>query len=134
MKAKISIITLGVSDMARAVRFYRDGLGLSAPANAEDAAHVLFDMDGTRLALFALADLAHDSGYEIAGTGFRGVTLARNEPSPEAVDATYAEALAAGAGSAKPPTAAFWGGYSGCFTDPDGHVWEVAYNPFVDLT
>jgi len=134
VKAKISIITLGVADMARSLRFYRDGLGFPAPADADGTTHVLFDMDGTRLALFPWDELAKDAGVDGASAGFRGVTLARNEPSPEAVDATFAEALAAGATAVKPPAPVFWGGYSGYFADPDGHLWEVAHNPFDDLT
>ncbi|HYJ34545.1 MAG TPA: VOC family protein, partial [Rhizomicrobium sp.] len=68
------------------------------------------------------------------GQGFGGITLAHNEPSPEQVDAAYAQAVAAGAKAIKPPSKAFWGGYSGYFADPDGHMWEIAFNPFMDLT
>ena len=76
---------------------------------------------------------AEDAGVSPEGSGFRGVALAHNEPSPEAVDATFAEVIAAGATAVKPPHKTFWGGYSGYFADPDGHLWEVCWNPFTDL-
>ena len=135
MKPKISLITLGVHDMGRAVRFYRDGLGFPMHNFKDEDDFAMFRLEGTWLALFPLDALAEDAQAGAApGAGFRGVTLARNEPSPEAVDAAFAEAVGAGATSLKKPEKAFWGGYSGDFADPDGNVWEVAYNPFTDLT
>lgn len=134
MKPRISLITLGVSDIARSVRFYRDGLGLPAHGYTDGDEMVMFALDGAWLGLFPCALLAADAGVAQDGAGFRGVTIAHNEPSREAVDATFQEALAAGASAIKLPEDTAWGGYSGYFADPDGHLWEVAHNPFVDLT
>lgn len=134
MKAKISLITLGVGDMDRAVRFYRDGLGFPMHNFKDGDDFAMFRLEGTWLALFPLEALAQDARAGAPGAGFRGVSLARNEPSPEAVDAAFAEAIRAGATSLKSPEKTFWGGYAGDFADPDGHVWEVAFNPFTDLT
>ena len=94
-------------------------------------------MEGTWLELFPKSELAKDAGVvdtAVANTDFRGVTLAHNEPTKEGVDRVMAEALAAGAQIIKHPEEVFWGGYSGYFADPDGHLWEVAYNPYTDLT
>lgn len=132
MKPKIAIVTLGVADVARSAAFYKAlGFPLDGP---EEGDHRLFALEGTRLALFPRAELATDAGVADAGGGFSGVTLAHNVASEAAVDATFAEAVAAGARAVKPPAKVFWGGYSGYFADPDGHLWEVAYNPFTDLT
>ena len=134
MKAKISLITLGVADIARSLVFYRDGLGLPTHNHKPGDDMVFFALEGTYLGLFPREELAKDAGVPAEGAGFRGVAIARNEPSKAAVDATFAEALAAGATPIKRPEDVFWGGYSGYFADPDGHLWEVAYNPFTDLT
>ena len=134
MKAKISLVTLGVSDLGRSVAFYRDGLGLPTHDYQPGQGVAFFDLEGTWLALFPREELAVDAGVPAAGDGFRGITLAHNEPSRDAVDAVFAEALAAGATAIKLPTETTWGGYSGYFADPDGHLWEVAWNPFTDLT
>lgn len=132
MKPKISIVALGVSDIARSLVFYRDGLGF--PVEGEGADHVLFRTEGTRLFLYPRDKLAEDAGVPAEGSGFSGMTIAHNEPSEAAVDAVFAEALAAGARCVKKPEKVFWGGYSGYFADPDGHLWEVAFNPHTDLT
>ena len=132
MKAKVSLITLGVADLGRALRFYRDGLGW--PTHREDADMVMFPLEGTWLALYPRAALATDAGLPPDGSGFAGVTLAHNLGSRMEVDAAFAQALAAGARPVKTPRDVFWGGYSGYFADPDGHLWEVAFNPFTDLT
>jgi catechol 2,3-dioxygenase-like lactoylglutathione lyase family enzyme len=134
MKAKLSLITLGVTDIARSLAFYRDGLGLPTHNYKDGDDMVFFAMEGTFLGLFPREELAKDAGVPAEGAGFRGVCIARNEPNKEAVDATFAEALAAGAKAVKKPQDVFWGGYSGYFSDPDGHLWEVAWNPFTDLT
>jgi catechol 2,3-dioxygenase-like lactoylglutathione lyase family enzyme len=152
MKPKIGIITLGVSDLKRSLTFYRDGLGFPTHEYKEDAGIVFFKLEGTWLALYPLADLAKDLGKdaEKAGLlddslplvkgaggipgGFSGVTLAHNEKTKEEVDATVQLAIKAGATLVKQPEDVFWGGYSGYFADPDGYLWEVAYNPFMDLT
>jgi len=135
MKPKIGLITLGVRDLERAVAFYRDGLKLPAP-NYKSGDEVAFlPLEGTWLALWGRADLAKDAGVSLQeGTGVAAVSLAHNEPSKEAVDAVFAEAIAAGAKAIKAPEDAAWGGYQSYFADPDGHLWEVAWNPDFDLT
>ena len=131
MKPRISMITLGVSDLERARIFYRDGLGLPEFPSSGDIA--FFDLTGTWLGLYgrkALAqDAAVDDDADKGDTGFPGVTLAHNLASRGEVDALYAEALAAGATATKRPAPTSWGGYSGYFQDPEGHFWEVAHNP-----
>ena len=133
MKPKIGLITLGVRDLARSLSFYRDGLGWPTHGYKPDAGVVFFSLQGTWLALYPRDKLAEDAAVP-DGQGFGGITLAHNEPSPEQVDAAYAQAIAAGARAVKQPQKVFWGGYSGYFADPDGHMWEIAFNPFMDLT
>jgi catechol 2,3-dioxygenase-like lactoylglutathione lyase family enzyme len=134
MKPKISIITLGVADVGRSVRFYRDGLGFPTHNFTDGDDFAMFRLEGTWLALYPREALAEDAQVSSAGSGFPGFSLSHNEPSPEAVDAAFAEAIAVGAAAVKRPERVFWGGYSGYFADPDGHLWEVAFNPFTDLT
>ena len=129
MKPHITIITLGVADLQRAINFYEKGLGL--PRKNESDSIAFFDMSGTMLALYPRDELAEDITISPEGTGFQGFTLAHNVASPEEVDLTLAEAVAAGAELVKPGQEAFWGGYSGYFKDPDGFYWEVAHNPFL---
>lgn len=132
MKSKIGVITLGVADITRAKAFY-EALGfLVMGGDGED--FVLFESEGTKLALFPYDKLAEDAGLPPGKGAFSGVTLAHNVASKQAVDAVVAEAVRAGATISKPPHDTFWGGYSGYFLDPDGHAWEVAWNPFTDLT
>ena len=126
MEARISLITLGVSDLARARRFY-EALAWTTGAAPEDDV-VFFRAGGAVLALWDRGRLAEDSGVEDAG-GWGGVTLAYNVRSPAEVDAVIAEAEAAGATIPRRGAETFWGGYSGVFLDPDGHPWEVAHNP-----
>lgn len=134
MKAKISMITLGVEDLQRATRFYRDGLGLPQH-QFEGEGVTFFALTGTWLALYPEQALAEDIGISVDSLkGSNSVTLAHNVASPEDVDKVLAQAVAAGATLLKPGQDVFWGGYSGYFSDPDGHFWEVAYNPFEDLT
>jgi uncharacterized protein len=126
MQQRVSLITLGVSDLARARAFY-EALGwTSGAAPADDV--VFFQAGGMIVALWDRAMLAEDSVVEDSG-GWGGVTLAYNTRSPEEVDAVLAEAEAAGATIGRPGGETFWGGYSGVFIDPDGHPWEVAHNP-----
>lgn len=134
MKPKISLITLGVHDLQRAIRFYREGLGL--PEHETDSDEVaFFKMEGAWLSLFPRDALVKDIGItDDAPNGFSGITLAHNVASPAAVDQILEQAVAAGAELIKPAEEVFWGGYSGYFRDPEGHYWEVAYNPFMDLT
>lgn len=132
MKAKIGLITLGVADLPASIRFYRDGLGWPLEGDGKDVA--FFKLEGTWLSLFPREKLAEDIGVESAGSGFGGFTLAHNVASEAAVDEVLAFAEKAGAKIVKPGQKVFWGGYSGYFSDPDGFYWEVAYNPFMDLT
>jgi predicted lactoylglutathione lyase len=126
MEQRVSLITLGVEDLARARAFY-ERLGWTTGAGPDDDV-VFFQAGGSIVALWDRARLAVDSGVQDAG-GWGGVTLAYNAVSPEAVDAVLAEAGAAGATIARPGAETFWGGYSGVFVDLDGHPWEVAHNP-----
>ena len=128
MEPRVSIITLGVSDLARSVRFYRDGLGLPLREGSGDVI-AFFETKGTWLALFPREALAADASVDSSGAGFPGFTLAHNVRSREAVDELLREAEAAGAAIAKPAKDTDWGGYSGYFSDPDGFLWEVAWNP-----
>jgi catechol 2,3-dioxygenase-like lactoylglutathione lyase family enzyme len=125
---RISIITLGVSDLARSVRFYRDGLGLPLGDQGSDAI-AFFETAGTWLALFPHAALAADATVPSDGAGFPGFTLAHNVRTREQVDALMNEAEAAGARIVKPAQDTSWGGYSGYFAGPDGFLWEIAWNP-----
>lgn len=134
MKPKISIITLGVRDINKSLGFYRNGLGFSAHNYTEGDDHVLFSMEGTWLSLFPKEKLARDAGVPNDGHGFAGITLAHNVSSREAVDQVFQLAINAGAQPVKSPQNTFWGGYSGYFADPDGYLWEVACNPFTDLS
>ena len=130
MKTRIHIVTLGVSDMARARRFY-EALGFKvSTASAGD--FVIFALEGAALALYPRHLLTEDSRSRDQG-GFGGVTLAQNTTSEAEVDAALKVALAAGATLLKPAQKAEWGGYSGYFADPDGHPWEVAFNPFFEF-
>lgn len=125
---RLSIVTLGVSHVGRARAFY-EALGWE-PSPASQEAIVFFQLSGVVLALFDRNALADDANVAPAGDGFRGVTLAHNVESEEAVDAALAHAISSGARLVKSASKVFWGGYSGYFSDPDGHLWEVAYNPF----
>ena len=129
MEQRLSLITLGVSDVSRAQKFY-EALGWSLDGGVDDETdHVaFFQMPAMIVALWDRTKLAEDSGVEDAG-GWGGVTLAYNVRSPAEVDEVLAEARAAGAGIARSGAPTFWGGYSGVFVDPDGHPWEVAHNP-----
>ncbi len=128
MNPRMSMITLGVSDLERSIRFYRDGLGL--PQLESPPSVAFFPLNGTWLGLYGREALAEDVGISADGQGFRGVTIAHNLNSESAVDQLMAEAVAAGATLVKQPQKVFWGGYSGYFADPDGHLWEIAHNPF----
>jgi catechol 2,3-dioxygenase-like lactoylglutathione lyase family enzyme len=126
MDQRLSVVTLGVSDLARARAFY-EALGWRSDSKPEIEV-VFFQAGGLVLALWARENVAEDNGLEL-GTGFGGVSLALNVGSESAVDEVLAEAAAAGATVTKEPAATFWGGYSGVFLDLDGHPWEVAHNP-----
>ena len=127
MEPRLTLVTLGVSDLDRSIRFYRDGLGLPMRDGPEGVP--FFETRGTWLSLYPRTALAEDIGIAPDGTGFAAFTLAHNVRSPEDVDRTLREAVAAGARLVKPGQKVFWGGYSGYFADPDGFTWEVAWNP-----
>ena len=127
MQPRINLITLGVADVAAARRFYeRLGWVASARSTADVA---FFQAGGSVLALWGRADLAADAAVPAAGEGFRGIALAWNGHSKAEVDDVLARAVAAGARLSRPAHDTDWGGYSGYFADPDGHLWEVAWNP-----
>ncbi len=128
---RVTLITLGVADLARSRAFY-EALGW-VPAQTQEGV-VFYQMQGAVLALFGRVDLAADQGRPGAGLGTGAIALAQNFPTEAEVDAAFAAALAAGATVLKRPEKVFWGGYSGYYADPDGHVWELAVNPFWPLS
>jgi uncharacterized glyoxalase superfamily protein PhnB len=134
MKPRLSVLTLAVYDLERAVVFYRDGLGL--PTNGivgtefEHGAVAFFELEGgIKLALWPRASIVADTGLPMDKPSATELTLGHNVASKDEVDATMKRAESAGAKIVKPAQGTFWGGYAGYFQDPDGHVWEVAYNP-----
>ena len=129
---RISLVTLGVSDMKKARKFYED-LGWVASGVSNESV-TFFQANGMVLGLFGHEALAEDAGIDSAPMPkFRGVSLAYNCRSDGEVDDAYAHAISCGATAAKAPEKVFWGGYSGYFADPDGHLWEIAHNPFATL-
>ena len=134
MKPRIALVTLGVDDLERAVAFYRDGLGLATKgivgAEFENGAVAFFNLEsGLKLALWPRKSLAADSGLPLQAASSTEVSLAHNVASQQEVDAVMQEAERAGARIVKPARETFYGGYAGYFQDPDGHLWEVAFNP-----
>jgi len=134
MKPRVTLITLAVEDLHKAVRFYSEGLGLKTKGivgtEFEHGAVAFFDLEsGVRLSLWPRTSLAHDSGLPIAAAGGPTICLAHNVATRAEVDAVLKEARAAGATLPKPAADTFYGGYAGYFQDPDGHLWEVAWNP-----
>ncbi|MGC1952604.1 MAG: VOC family protein [Gammaproteobacteria bacterium] len=127
MKPRISMITLGVRDLAAAIEFYGRGLGFPRMESPPDLA--FFTLNGTWLGLHGRESLAQDAQVSSDGEGFEAFALAHNVGSEKEVDEVVAQAVAAGATLVKKPQKAFWGGYSGYFKDLDGHLWEVAHNP-----
>lgn len=128
MRQKISIITLGVADMSKAINFYESGLGWKrSSASTENL--IVYSLGGIGIALYLRKMLAEDVTVDGVGSGFSGVTFSHNTKSEAEVDAVLTEAVKAGATLVKPAQKVFWGGYSGYFKDPDGHLFEVAYNP-----
>lgn len=132
MKPKISLITLGVEDLQRSKEFYTK-LGFPMDSNSNENV-AFFSLEGTWLGLFPKRELAKDAQISEKGDGFRGFSLAHNVGSEAEVDATLSHAVECGAALVKAGQKVFWGGYSGYFKDPDGFLWEVAYNPYMDLT
>lgn len=131
MEQRLSLITLGVADLARARAFY-EAMGWTA-SPASQPTIVFFQLNGMALALWPRHELAADCGVSDSPPGFGGITLAWNGRDEAAVDAVMASAAAAGARITRPAGKTFWGGYSGVFLDLDGHPWEVAHNPFFPL-
>ena len=134
MKPRITLITLGVDDLERSLRFYRDGLGLRSDgivgAEYEHGAVAFFDLDGgLKLALWPRASIAHDTGLPAGAPSATEFTLGHNVASRAQVDEVMEQAKRAGATIVKPAYETFWGGYAGYFQDPDRHLWEVAWNP-----
>lgn len=128
MEPRLSLVTLGVNDVAKSRAFY-EALGFKAGSASQESVTFL-DAGGVVLGLYGRAALAEDATVADSERGFSGVALAHNARSEADVDAVLAEAVAAGGTLIKPAEKVFWGGYSGYFADPDGHLWEVAYNPY----
>lgn len=129
MEQRMSLITLGVADLQRAVAFYRTAVGWEPEQSPPGV--VFFDLNGVVFALWPHDELAKDIGMTAGGVpAYRGYALAHNVRSEAEVDAIFERLKQNGATILKQPQKAFWGGYSGYFSDPDGHVWEIAYNPF----
>lgn len=134
MKPRVTLITLGVDDLERALRFYRDGLGWNTKGIAgtefEYGAVAFFDLQGgLKLAIWPRTSISHDSGLPSSQSSPIEFTLGHNVSSRQEVDAVMKQAADAGAVIVKPAGDTFWGGYAGYFQDPDGHLWEVAWNP-----
>jgi catechol 2,3-dioxygenase-like lactoylglutathione lyase family enzyme len=136
LRPRVSLITLGVADVERSTAFYQR-LGWRRSKGASNDSISFFALDNLVLALFSRTSLAEDAGLTDEPARpevFKGMTLAHNAASETEVDAALAHAKAAGARILKPAQKAFWGGYSGYFADPDGHAWEVAFNPHLSLS
>jgi catechol 2,3-dioxygenase-like lactoylglutathione lyase family enzyme len=134
MKPRITVLTIGVDDLARSLAFYRDGLGLKTEgivgAEFEYGAVAFFDLEnGAKLALWPRKSIAHDAGISVQPPSATEFTIGHNVNSKEEVDAVMAQAEKAGATIIRPAGETFWGGYAGYFQDPDGHLWEVLWNP-----
>lgn len=134
MKPRISVLTLAVSDLENALSFYRDGLGLPTEGivgrEFEHGAVAFFDLsDGLKLAIWAQDDLVHDTGLPKTPICTTAVSIGHNVLRREDVDAIMRKAMSAGAKLVKEPQDTFYGGYAGYFTDPDGHLWEIVWNP-----
>ena len=129
--ARLSILTLGVADIARATAFY-ESLGWRRSSASQDSI-TFFQLEGSVLGLYEWNSLADDASVGADGSGFRGVTCALNVHSADEVDVVYAEWVAAGGRGVRTPHEAFWGGYSGYVADLDGHLWEIAHNPYATI-
>ena len=134
MKPRITLITIGVDDLERALLFYRDGLGLATEGivgtQFEHGAVAFFDLQpGLKLAIWPRKSIGHDSGLPVGAPSPTEFTIGHNVSSKAEVDAVMEQARKAGAAMVKPAHDTFWGGYAGYFQDPDGHLWEVAWNP-----
>ena len=128
MKPRISMITLGVRDLEKSIEFYEKGLGF--PRMESPPTVAFFTLNGTWLGLYGRDALAEDATVSPEGSGFNSFALAHNLGSEAEVDELFEKAVSVGAEPVKQPQKVFWGGYSGYFKDPDGHLWEIAHNPF----
>jgi catechol 2,3-dioxygenase-like lactoylglutathione lyase family enzyme len=138
MKPRITVITIGVSDLEKSLKFYREGLGLPTQGiigkEFEHGAVAFFDLqNGLRLALWPRKSIAHDTGIQVQHPSATEFTMGHNVISRSEVDETMAQARKAGATIIKAAHDTFWGGYAGYFQDPDGHLWEVVWNPEWEL-
>ncbi|MBD5803963.1 Glyoxalase-like domain protein [Azoarcus sp. Aa7] len=138
MKPRLTVLTLAVDNLERAVRFYREGLGLPTQGiigtEFEHGAVAFFDLQhGVKLALWPRSSLAHDTGLALGAPSSTECSVGHNVASKQDVDAVMDQARQAGARIVKPAGDTFWGGYAGYFADPDGHLWEVVWNPQFDL-
>ena len=132
MKPYISMISLGVTDLKASIAFYQEGLGFPRMEPYDDQI-AFFTLNGTWLTLYEKKALAEDANVAFNESDFHSFTLAHNLGSEAEVDRCFEEAIKAGATPTKQPQKVFWGGYSGYFKDPDGHLWEIAYNPFMTI-
>jgi catechol 2,3-dioxygenase-like lactoylglutathione lyase family enzyme len=132
MKPKISMVSLAVSDLPRSLAFYRDGLGFPLHNYAEGDDFIMFRLEGSWLSIYPREEALKD--LRAGALTYASVGLSHNVPSEAAVREVYEQGLAAGATAIKPPQPAPWGGYEAAFADPDGIVWDIAMNPFTDLT
>jgi uncharacterized protein len=138
MKPHITMITIGVDNLQRSLEFYRDGLGLPTQGiigtEFEYGAVAFFDLNaGLKLAIWPRASIVKDSGIPLGAASATEMTIGHNVATKEEVDSVMAQAKAAGAVIVKPGQITFWGGYAGYFQDPDGHLWEVVWNPEFDI-
>lgn len=138
MKPRITVITIGVDDLERSLRFYRDGLGLPSDGiigtEFQHGAVAFFDLQaGLKLALWPRASISHDTGIPVSPPSPTELTLGHNVASMEEVDTVMEQAREAGARIVKEAQETFWGGYAGYFEDPDGHLWEVVWNPDLEV-
>jgi predicted lactoylglutathione lyase len=129
MRPKLNLVTLGVRDFERSLQFYKEGLGWQ-PSSASQGDVAFFPLGGVVLGLYPREKLAEDAQVDAAGSGFSGITLAYNTKSQEEVDEVLQTVESLGAKIVKKGQKVFWGGYNGYFADLDGHLWEVAWNPF----
>jgi catechol 2,3-dioxygenase-like lactoylglutathione lyase family enzyme len=134
MEPRITVLTLGVDNLEQAVAFYRDGLGLQTSGiigtEFEHGAVAFFDLQASlRLAIWRRADLAHDAGIVVTGPSATEFSIGHNVSSAQEVETVMKQATEAGARIIKPAQRTFWGGYAGYFQDPDGHLWEIVWNP-----
>jgi len=139
MKPRITVITLGVDDLEKSLRFYRDGLGFPTEGivgtEFEHGAVAFFELQpGLMLAIWPRDDIAHDANISKTPHSPSEFTIGHNVGSKEEVDAVMAQAKRAGARTTKPADNTFWGGYAGYFQDPDGHLWEIVWNPRMEIT